>query len=82
VRLPAGVDLIVISPGMPLELAGRIAQDGVVLFEDDREARVEWVATTRKIWRDDRYRFAIECVVDVAHHFSSSEASGPRSAPG
>ena len=57
IELPAGVDLIAITHHMPLELAGRIAQEGVVLFEDDTAARVEWVATTRKIWLDERYRF-------------------------
>lgn len=57
IELPAGVDLIVIRRGLALELAGRIAQEGVVLFEDDPAERVEWVATTRKIWLDERYRF-------------------------
>lgn len=57
VDVPAGVDLVVIEPTMPLELAGRIAQEGVVLFDDDPPARVEWVATTRKVWLDERYRY-------------------------
>lgn len=56
VDLPTGVDLIVLAD-LPLELAGRIALDGQVLFEDDPAARVEWVATTRKIWLDERYRW-------------------------
>jgi predicted nucleotidyltransferase len=55
-ELPAGVDLVVID-GLPLELAGRIALDGTVLFEDDPAARVRWVAQTRKIWLDERPRF-------------------------
>ncbi len=57
IDVPAGVDLVVLRPSMPLELAGRIAQEGVVLFDDDPPARVEWVATSRKIWLDERYRF-------------------------
>jgi uncharacterized protein len=57
VDLPEGVDLVVL-PGAPLELAGRIALEGTVLFDDDPPARVGWVATTRKVWLDERYRFA------------------------
>ena len=52
VLLPPGVDLLVLD-GAPLELAGRIALDGVVLFDDDPPARVRWVATTRKIYADE-----------------------------
>lgn len=55
VLLPAGVDLVVLNTA-PLELAGRIALDGEVLFDDDPAARVRWVATTRKIWLDERPR--------------------------
>ena len=56
VDMPAGVDLVVANTA-PLELAGRIALEGIVLFEDDPAARVRWVATTRKIWLDERPRF-------------------------
>ncbi|MFN3217275.1 MAG: hypothetical protein ACE367_12335 [Acidimicrobiales bacterium] len=42
---------------LPLELAGRIALDGQILFDDDPPARVRWVANTRKIWLDERPRF-------------------------
>lgn len=56
VDLPADVDLVVLN-GAPLELAGRIALDGEVLFDDDAAERVRWVATTRKIWLDERPRF-------------------------
>jgi len=52
VDLPDGVDLVVLD-GAPLELAGRIATEGLVLFEDDPPARVRWVATTRKIYFDE-----------------------------
>ncbi len=52
VVLPPGVDLLVLN-GAPLELAGRVAVDGVLLFDDDPAARVRWVATTRKIYFDE-----------------------------
>src|SRR5690625_3816058 len=52
VDVPSGVDLVVLN-GAPLELAGRIARDGVVLFEDDPAARVRWQATMRKIYFDE-----------------------------
>ena len=50
--LPDGVDLLVLNTA-PLELAGRIAVDGTLLFERDAAARVHWVATTRKIYFDE-----------------------------
>jgi predicted nucleotidyltransferase len=56
VDLPDGVDLVVLHR-IPLELAGRIALEGTVLFDDDPPARVRWVADTRKIWLDERPRF-------------------------
>jgi predicted nucleotidyltransferase len=56
VAVPAGVDLVVANTA-PLELAGRIALEGVVLFDDDPPARVHWVADTRKIWLFERPRF-------------------------
>lgn len=56
VDLPDGVDLVVLHR-IPLELAGRIALEGIVLFDDDPPARVHWVADTRKIWLDERPRF-------------------------
>jgi uncharacterized protein len=56
VDVPAGVDLVVLHR-LPLELAGRIALEGVVLFDDDPPARVRWTADTRKIWLDERPRF-------------------------
>ncbi len=55
VLVPPGVDLIVLN-GAPLELAGRVALDGQVLFDDDPPARVRWVATTRKIYADEQPR--------------------------
>lgn len=56
VAVPDGVDVVVLNSA-PLELAGRIALEGVVLFDDDPAARVHWVADTRKIWLDERPRF-------------------------
>lgn len=55
VLLPPGVDLVVLN-GAPLELAGRIALHGRVLFDDDPPARVRWTATTRKIYADEQPR--------------------------
>jgi uncharacterized protein len=55
-ELPAGVDLVDVNR-VPLEVAGRIACEGEVLFDDNPNERVHWVATTRKVWLDERYRF-------------------------
>lgn len=52
VLLPPGVDLLVLD-NAPLELAGRVAVGGKLLFEDDPAARVRWEATTRKIYFDE-----------------------------
>ena len=55
VELPDDVDLLVLDTA-PLELAGRVALDGVLLLDDDAPARVRWVATTRKVYLDERPR--------------------------
>lgn len=55
VDLPAEIDLMVLN-GAPLELAGRIAMDGRLLFDDDPPARVRWESQTRKIYSDEMYR--------------------------
>jgi predicted nucleotidyltransferase len=52
IPLPAGVDLLVLNRA-PLELAGRVALGGKLLFECDAAARVAWEATTRKIYSDE-----------------------------
>jgi len=52
ILLPPGVDLLVLDYA-PLELAGRIATRGKLLFEDDPVGRVRWEATTRKIYFDE-----------------------------
>lgn len=53
--LPDAVDLLVLDTA-PLELAGRVALHGQLLFEDDAAARVAWQATTRKIYLDEQPR--------------------------
>lgn len=55
VDLPTDVDLVVLDRA-PLEIAGRIALHGELLFDDDPPARVSWQATTRKIYLDEQPR--------------------------
>lgn len=55
VLMPPGVDLLVLNFA-PLEMKGRIALEGKLLFEDDQVARVRWESMTRKIYLDERYR--------------------------
>jgi predicted nucleotidyltransferase len=50
--LPPGIDLLVLDDA-PLELAGRVALHGRLIFETDPQARVVWEATTRKIYLDE-----------------------------
>jgi predicted nucleotidyltransferase len=50
--LPSGVDLLILDD-TPLELAGRVAVGGRLLFEHDQVARVRWEAMTRKIYFDE-----------------------------
>ena len=57
VQLPDGVDLLVLNTA-PLEIAGRVAERGRLLFDDDPAARVRWQATTRKIYFDEKPRLA------------------------
>ena len=52
ILLPPGVDLLVLDDA-PLELAGRVALHGTLLFETEPRARVVWEATTRKIYFDE-----------------------------
>jgi predicted nucleotidyltransferase len=52
ILLPAGVDLLVLDDA-PLELGGRVALHGKLLFETDPSVRVLWEATTRKIYFDE-----------------------------
>lgn len=55
VDVPPGVDLLVLDDA-PLELAGRVAVGGRLLFEDDPPARVEWQARTRLVYFDEEWR--------------------------
>lgn len=55
VLLPGRVDLLVLDSA-PLELAGRVAMWGRLLFDDDPPTRVEWQAQTRKIYLDEEPR--------------------------
>jgi uncharacterized protein len=52
ILMPPGVDLLVLDRA-PLELAGRVAAGGRLLFDDDPVNRVRWEATTRKIYFDE-----------------------------
>lgn len=64
VLLPAGVDLLVLDDA-PLELAGRVAVGGRLLFEDDQVERVRWEAMTRKIYFDqDRILRLLRSITD------------------
>lgn len=53
--LPANVDLLVLDSA-PLELAGRVALHGQLLFDDDPPARVRWQAQTRLVYLDEEER--------------------------
>lgn len=55
VDLPARVDLAVLDRAS-LELAGRVALHGELLFDDDPPARVEWQARTRLVYLDEEAR--------------------------
>jgi predicted nucleotidyltransferase len=55
VVVPDEVDLLVLD-GSPLELAGRVATAGRLLFDDDPPARVRWQALTRKMYLDEQSR--------------------------
>jgi predicted nucleotidyltransferase len=69
ILVPACVDLLVLDSA-PLELAGRIAATGKLLFEDDEVSRVRWESTTRKIYLDELPRFR------RAHHEFAASRRG------
>lgn len=52
VLLPSQVDLLVLDSA-PLELAGRVAARGELIFDDDPVTRVRWESMTRKIYFDE-----------------------------
>ncbi len=55
IDLPHGIDLLILNDA-PLELAGRVALQGELLFDDDPPARVRWQAQTRIIYLDEEDR--------------------------
>lgn len=55
VPMPDRVDLLVLDTA-GLELAGRVAQRGVLLFDDDPPTRVAWQADTCKRYLSDEPR--------------------------
>jgi predicted nucleotidyltransferase len=70
VPLPSGVDLLTLNHA-PMELAGRIALHGELLFDDDPPARVRWQADTRLRYLDERSRQEM-----VNRTFKESHARG------
>lgn len=52
IDLPGVIDLIVLDRA-PLELAGRVAMRGALLFDDDPPARVAWQGDTRLRYLDE-----------------------------
>jgi predicted nucleotidyltransferase len=55
VRLPTGVDLLVLDTA-GLELAGRGAQHGILLLDEDPPRRVAWQADRSKRFLDEAHR--------------------------
>lgn len=55
VTVPPGVDLMVLD-GAGLELAGRVAQRGILILDDDPPTRVAWQAETTKRYLDGAHR--------------------------
>ncbi len=53
VAVPGNVDLLVLDSA-PLYLAGRVALQGRLLFDDEPAARVRWEADTRTVYLDER----------------------------
>jgi uncharacterized protein len=71
ILMPPGVDLLVLDHA-PLELAGRVAARGRLLFDDDPVSRVRWEATTRKIYFDELPR------ITRAHREFAASVAGRR----
>ena len=55
VSVPPRVDLLVLD-AVALELAGPVAQRGLLLFDDDPPARVAWQADRSKRYLDEAHR--------------------------
>jgi predicted nucleotidyltransferase len=71
ILLPPCVDLLVLDHA-PLELAGRVAVHGKLLFDDDPVGRIRWEATTRKIYFDELPR------ITRAHREFAASVTGRR----
>ncbi len=71
ILLPPMVDLLVLDDA-PLELAGRVAVKGKLLFDDDAVTRVRWEAMTRKIYFDELPR------ITRAHQEFAASVTGRR----
>ena len=55
VDVPSEIDLLVLNQA-PLEIAGRIAMNGALLFDDNPAVRIRWESQTRKVYADEKYR--------------------------
>lgn len=55
IDLPGAAELMVLDTA-GLELAGRVAQHGVLLFDDDPQARIAWQADRSKRFLDEARR--------------------------
>lgn len=55
VLVPPGIDLLVLNRA-PLELAGRVSMEGVLLFDDAPDEQFTWLGTIRKVFADERFR--------------------------
>lgn len=53
--LPHPCELVVLNDAR-LDLAGRVAMEGRLLFDDDPVSRVRWEAFTRRVWLDESWR--------------------------
>ncbi len=71
ILMPPCVDLLILDDA-PLELAGRVAAHGRLLFDDDSVCRVRWEATTRKIYFDELPR------ITRAHREFAASVTGRR----
>lgn len=68
--VPPGVDLLVLNDA-PLAIKGRVATEGFLLFQQDPSAQVHWLAMTRKIYFDEKYRMDL-----AAEDFAAAVKSG------
>ncbi|NQW73470.1 MAG: nucleotidyltransferase domain-containing protein [Actinobacteria bacterium] len=71
VDVPTEIDLLILNDA-PLEIAGRIALDGRLLFDDNPVDRVHWESRTRKVYSDEKYR------IDRSHREFLEEATRGR----